>query len=134
MRRFRLRCLGRLHTIIHISIGVCLLCAEDQGGKGRGRERTRTRIRIQHRNPMLTSTMLEEALLRAIIRSARQAGQVNQQRNFLRRPGLRGEVKVEVHFAFCGGRGMAEFKQFAAEGGDCCFGCDGHFHCQLYVG
>lgn len=99
-----------------------------------GRERTRTRIRIQHRNPMLTSTMLEEALLRAIIRGTRQARQVNQERDFLRRLGLRGEEEVEVHFAFCGGRSVAEFEQFSAEGGDCCFGCDGHFHCQLYVG
>lgn len=76
---------------------------------------------------MLTSTMLEEALLRAIIRGTSKSRQIDQKRDFLRRLGLRGEVEVEVHFAFCGGRGVAEFEQFAAEGGDCCFGCDRHF-------
>lgn len=82
---------------------------------------------------MLTSAMLEEALLRAIVGRAGQARQVNQERDFLRRLGLWGEEEVEVHFAFGGGSGMAELEEFAPKGGDCCLGCDGHFHVINYM-
>lgn len=79
--------------------------------------------------------MLEEALLGAIVRRAGESGQVNQEGHFLRGclQGLRGQVEVETHFAVCRGCGMAELEELAAERGDGCFGCDGHFACQLSV-
>lgn len=72
--------------------------------------------------------MLEEALLGAIIGRAGESGQVDQERHFLRGRlgGLGREIKVEVHLALGRGGGMAELEELAAEGGDCCFGCDGH--------
>lgn len=72
--------------------------------------------------------MLEEALLGAIVGCAGEAGEVDEDgdlRGWVLE-GLWGQVEVEVHFAFRGGGGMAQFQELAAEGGDCGFCGDGH--------
>lgn len=99
-----------------------------QSHKQRGEVRTRASIRVQHGDTVLACTMLEKALLGAVIRRAGQTREVNEQRNLLGglADGLRGEVQVEAHFAVGGLGGMAELEELAAERRDCCFGCDGH--------
>lgn len=73
--------------------------------------------------------MLEKALLRAVVRCAGQTGKIDQDRQFL--VGclvcLRREVQVEGHFAVGGLGGMAKLEKLAAERGNGCFRCDGHF-------
>lgn len=78
------------------------------------RLRTRASIRIKHSNTLLAGAVLEEALLRAIIGSAGQTGQVNQHGDLLGL-GLWGQVEVEGHFAVCGGGIVAKLEELAAE-------------------
>ena len=74
--------------------------------------RTRARVRVEHRNALLAGCMLEETLLRPIIASACQPGQVNQEGDFVEgiRSRLRGEVEIEGHFAIGGGGIVGEFE------------------------
>ena len=98
---------------------------------------TRTSIRIQYGNTLLASAVLEKALLGAILGGAGQAREVDEDGHFLgccAGEGLWGEEEVEAHFAVGGGCGMAEFEELAAERGDCCFCCDGHYYCVLESG
>lgn len=69
--------------------------------------------------------MLEKALFGAIIGGAGQTREIDQHGHLLGL-GLRRQVEVEVHLAAGSGGGVAELEQLAAEGGDGCFGGDGH--------
>lgn len=82
-----------------------------------GNQHTWAGVRVEDSNALLASTVLEEALLGAVLGGACQTGEVNQHGDLLGL-GLRGQIEVEFHLAFCGGCGMAELEQLAAEGGD----------------
>ena len=72
--------------------------------------------------------MLEESLFGAVICGTSQTGQIDQHRDFLGGlDGLGRQVEVEVHFAVCGFGGVGKFEEFAAERGNGCFCCYGHF-------
>ena len=69
--------------------------------------------------------MLEEALLRTIVRCASQSRQPYENRDFALRS-LWGNVQVEGHLATCGLRIVGKFEEFAAERGYCCGSFDRH--------
>lgn len=69
--------------------------------------------------------MLEEALLGAVLSSAGQTRQINQDRDLLVLS-LRRQVQIEGHFAAGGSSIVAQLEQLTAEGGDGSLGGDGH--------
>lgn len=69
--------------------------------------------------------MLEETLLRAILGSASQTGQVDQDGDLLFLC-LRGQVEIEGHLAACSRGIVAQLEQLAAKRGDSGLGGDGH--------
>ena len=74
---------------------------------------------------MLAGAVLEKAFLAAIVGSAGQAGEPDEEGDFLV-GGLRGHVQVEGHLA-AGGFGLVgAFQELAAEAGDGGFGGNGH--------
>jgi hypothetical protein len=86
---------------------------------------TRAGIRVQHGNTLLASTVLEEALLGTVVRSAGQTREIDEDGDLLSLS-LRGQIEVEFHLAFCGCGGVAQLEQLAAEGGDGCVCSDRH--------
>jgi hypothetical protein len=96
-------------------------------GAGEGAACTRRGIGIHDRNALLASTVLEEALLSAIVASTCQARKVEKNGDFLVLGCLGREVEVQCHFAASGCGIMGELEEPAAEGGDCCCGFKGHF-------
>ena len=84
---------------------------------------TWARVRVEYSNALLTGCVLEETLLRPVIASACQPGQVDQEGNFVEgiRSRLRGKVEIEGHFAIGGGGIVGEFEELATEGCDCRF-------------
>ena len=63
--------------------------------------------------------MLEEALLRAIVAGACQAGEVEQNRNFCARfESLRRKVEIESHIGISTRRLVLQFEKLSAERGD----------------
>ena len=86
---------------------------------------TWTGVGIQHRDPLLTRFVLEEPFLGPVVSRAGQSGQIDQKRYSVQAC-LRWEVEIEAHLAV-GARGIVrQFEELAAEGGDGCFGLDGH--------
>lgn len=69
--------------------------------------------------------MLEEALLGAVLSSARQAGQVDQDGDLLVLS-LGRQVQIEGHLAASGSGIVAQLEQLTAEGGNGSLGGDGH--------
>lgn len=94
--------------------------------------RTWAGIGIDDCNPLLAGSVLEEALLRAVVSCAGQPGEVDEDGDLLLEC-LGREEEVEGHLAVCGRGIVGELEQLAAEGGDGCFGCDGHCECVLCV-
>ena len=92
---------------------------EEENGdlKKKNLKLTRTGIRIQYGNALFAGSTLEKPLLRSIVACARQTREVNQQRNFDKGicAGLRWDVEIEVHLAFCGGSIVGDFEELAAE-------------------
>lgn len=86
---------------------------------------TWTGVRIQHRDPLLTSFVLEEAFLRPVVTRAGQSGQIDQEWYSVQGC-LRWEVEIEAHLAVRGRGIVCQFEELAAERGDCCFGLNGH--------
>lgn len=77
--------------------------------------RTRAGVWVHNGNPLLAGTMLEEALLRAILSSASQSRKIEEDWHFLFRvrKGLRREIEVEAHFAARCGRLVVQLEELA---------------------
>ena len=90
---------------------------------------TRTGIGIQHRNTLLSCSMLKEALLRTVVTGTCQSSKVYQQRTSVQRIFCRlwGQVEVEGHFAIGRCSFVRAFQELAAEAGDGRF--RSHCHC-----
>lgn len=70
---------------------------------------------------------MQEALLGAVVRSARQTGQVKKNRDFLLSMGSSGrQIHVNLHLAIGGGSSMGQLQELAAEGRDGGFRLEGH--------
>jgi hypothetical protein len=90
-------------------------------------------IGVEHSNALLASTVLEEALLRAVLSSTGQTREIDQHGDLLCL-GLRGQVEVEFHLAFCGSGGMAQFKELSTKGSNGCVCGDRHFYYGIGYG
>lgn len=90
------------------------------------REITRRGIGIYDSDPILRSSVLEEALLGAVVACAGEPGEVDEDGDFGGWAGLRWEIEVQGHLA-AGGRGIVgELQELAAERGDCRGGSERH--------
>ena len=89
---------------------------------------TRACIRIDDSDALLTGSVLEEALLSAIVARACQSGEVYQDGNFVQRVRccLRRKVQVECHLAICCQGIVRQCQQLAAKAGDGRVGSDRH--------
>lgn len=72
--------------------------------------------------------MLEESLLRAVLRRTGQSRQVDQQGDLVRRilEYLRRQVQIKGHLAVSRSGIVCQLEQFSTERGDCRLGSDGH--------
>jgi hypothetical protein len=76
----------------------------------------------------LAGTVLEEALLRAVVARTGQTGQIDEDGNLLSRAleSLRRKEQVELHFAIGGSSLVGKLQELAAERGNGGSGFDRH--------
>lgn len=83
---------------------------------------TRAGVGVDDGDALLAGLVLEEALFRAVVAGARQAGQVEEDgdllRHLLRGEGLRRQVQVQRHLAVGRLRLVRELQKLAAKRGD----------------
>lgn len=92
------------------------------------KRRTRAGVGIDDGNALLAGAVLEETLLGAVVASAGQAGQVNEDGNFGSRTleSLGREEQVELHLAVCGSGLVGKLQELAPERGNSGSGFDRH--------
>ena len=93
-------------------------------------EAARGGVGVEDSQAELRGAVLEEALFRAVLGGAGQAGEVDQEGDFGGRggEGFWREVEVQGHGG-CGGCGVVgQLEELAAEGGDGCFDGEGRCH------
>lgn len=90
--------------------------------------RTGASVGIDDGNALLAGAVLEETLLGAVVASAGQAGQVDEDGDFGGRAleSLRWKEQVELHLAVCGSGLVGKLQELAAERGDGGSGFDRH--------
>ena len=79
--------------------------------------RTRAGVGVDDGNALLAGTVLEETLLGAVVTSASQTGQIDEDGNLLSRAfeSLRGQEQVELHFAVGRSSLVGKLQELAAE-------------------
>lgn len=77
--------------------------------------------------------MLEESLLGTVVTGTCQAGKIDKQGSFIKgiEDRLRGEIKIESHFAIGDGGFVNTFQELAAEAGNGRFRRCSHCACNV---
>jgi hypothetical protein len=91
-------------------------------------KRTRAGVGVNNSNTLLAGTVLEETLLGAVVASAGQTGQVDEDGNLLSRAleSLRRKEQVELHLAVGRSSLVGKLQELASERGDGGSGFDRH--------